>query len=353
MLPPGPTEPPAIQTLRWLLRPIAFLEACRRRYGDAFSVTFLGFQTPMVMISDPEAVQGLYSNRVHGLPPGRSLALEPILGKRSVLLLEGPEHLARRKLMLPPFHGERMRAYEATVRDVVERDVAAWPRGEPFPVHPRMQAITLEVIVRAVFGVSDEARRAQLEREDVRIRARGQRSQRAKGDDGDRAAVLRLREPEHRRHRHEEDQRRDEDRPPVPRRRQSDRRRGLGRSSLDHRNPHIAAPRDRLQVARRLGVVAEVMADLADGGVDPLFEVDVRLAAPQLLLDLLARDHLAGAADEEQQQARRLMGEAEDESGAAQLPGLGVELERSEAQHHRFTVRTAALRDGHASNNRW
>jgi cytochrome P450 len=161
-LPPGPTQPPIVQTLHWLLRPISFLESCRRRFGDAFSVSFLGFQTPMVMLSDPEAIRALYANAEHGLPPGRTLALLPILGARSLLLLEGRDHLARRRLMLPPFHGERMRAYEETVRDVVARDVATWPEGEPFALHPRMQRVTLDVILRAVFGVTDEARRERL-----------------------------------------------------------------------------------------------------------------------------------------------------------------------------------------------
>ena len=161
-LPPSPPESPAVQTMRWLVRPIAFLESCRRRFGDAFSVRFLGFQTPMVMISDPEAIQALYSEREHVLPPGRTIALGPVLGERSVLLLEGREHLARRRLMLPPFHGERMRAYEQTVAEVVARDVETWPRGEPFALHPHMQAITLEVILRAVFGVTDPERRAIL-----------------------------------------------------------------------------------------------------------------------------------------------------------------------------------------------
>ena len=161
-LPPGPTEPPLVQTLRWLLRPISFLESCRRRYGDAFSVSFVGFQTPMVMLSDPEAIRALYGFPGHTLPPGRTIALQPIVGGRSLLLLEGREHLARRKLMLPPFHGERMRGYEATVREVVAREVDGWPEGEVFALHPRMQAVTLEVILRAVFGVTDPARRTQL-----------------------------------------------------------------------------------------------------------------------------------------------------------------------------------------------
>ena len=161
-LPPGPSEPPVVQTLRWLLRPISFLESCRRRFGDSFSVSFLGFQTPMVMLSDPEAIRALYTVPGHTLPPGRTVALQPIMGSRSLLLLEGREHLARRKLMLPPFHGARMRAYEATVREVVAREVDSWPAGEPFALHPRMQAVTLEVILRAVFGVSDAAHRERL-----------------------------------------------------------------------------------------------------------------------------------------------------------------------------------------------
>jgi cytochrome P450 len=161
-LPAGPGAPPVLQTARWLLRPISFLEANRRRFGDAFSVHFLGFETPMVMVSDPEAIRALYSASEHGLPPGRTFALRPIMGSRSVLLLEGREHLARRRLMLPPFHGARMRAYEDTVREVVEREVATWPAGEPFAIHPRMQRVTLEVILRAVFGVTDRGRREQL-----------------------------------------------------------------------------------------------------------------------------------------------------------------------------------------------
>jgi cytochrome P450 len=161
-LPAGPTAPPILQTTRWLLRPISFLEACRRRFGDAFSVRFLGFETPMVMVSDPEAIRALYSASEHGLPPGRTFALRPIMGARSVLLLEGREHLARRRLMLPPFHGARMRAYESTVGEVVEREIATWPAGEPFALHPRMQRITLEVILRAVFGVTDRGRGDRL-----------------------------------------------------------------------------------------------------------------------------------------------------------------------------------------------
>jgi cytochrome P450 len=161
-LPSGPSEPPLVQTLRWLNRPVAFMESGRRRYGDNFSVNFLGFKNPTVMLSDPEAIRALYTEHKHGLPPGRSVALLPVMGASSVLLLEGAEHMARRKAMLPAFHGERMRSYEGVMRQVAQREIESWPQGEPFAVHPRMQAVTLEVILRAVFGVSDSARAQRL-----------------------------------------------------------------------------------------------------------------------------------------------------------------------------------------------
>lgn len=157
-LPPGPSAPPILQTARWLFRPIDFMNSCRRRHGDAFSVMFLGFETPMVMVSDPDAIKALYKGRENGLPPGRTLTLEPVMGSRSVLLLEGADHLSRRKAMLPAFHGERMRAYESLIADVTRAEIATWPVNDAFAVHPRMQRVTLEVILRAVFGISDSER---------------------------------------------------------------------------------------------------------------------------------------------------------------------------------------------------
>ena len=114
-LPPEPSSSPLVQTLRWAFRQLPFMQECRQRYGDSFSVKFLGFERPMVLISDPAAIKALYMERAHGLPPGRNIFLEPILGSRSLLLLEGADHLAHRKLMLPAFHGERMRSYESIV----------------------------------------------------------------------------------------------------------------------------------------------------------------------------------------------------------------------------------------------
>ncbi|HEY5977914.1 MAG TPA: cytochrome P450 [Solirubrobacterales bacterium] len=161
-MPPEPAIGPLRQTLAWSVRPFGFLERCRRELGDSFSLTFLGFERPMVMITEPAAIKALYTERDQGLPPGRNIFLEPILGSRSLLLLEGADHLAHRKLMLPAFHGERMRSFEPMMESIVDAEIDSWPLGEELPLHPRMQAVTLEVILRVVFGVSDGPRLEQL-----------------------------------------------------------------------------------------------------------------------------------------------------------------------------------------------
>jgi cytochrome P450 len=162
MLPPEPKYSPLSQTLRWSFRPLPFMQECRERYGDSFSLKFLGFERPMVMISDPAAIKALYTERSHGLPPGRQVVLTPVVGPQSVLVIEGSDHLAHRKLMLPAFHGERMRSYEPIVGEIVDAEIDSWPLGEEFAIHPRMQAMTLEVILRVVFGVAEGPRLERL-----------------------------------------------------------------------------------------------------------------------------------------------------------------------------------------------
>src|SRR3712207_2391579 len=107
-------------------------------------------------------------------PPDRLRAgeanavLQPIVGSRSVLLLDGAEHLRHRKLMLPPFHGQRLKTYEALIRRAADREIDRWPSGEPFALLPSMQSLTLDVIMGAVFGVGEGERREELKR---RVRA--------------------------------------------------------------------------------------------------------------------------------------------------------------------------------------
>ncbi|HEX2085740.1 MAG TPA: cytochrome P450, partial [Solirubrobacteraceae bacterium] len=139
---------------------------------DAFTLRMPGSE-PMVFLADPDLVKAVWTrDKVNGLPSGRRITLQPVLGSRSVLLQEGAEHLRRRRLMLPPFHGERMRRYGELMDEIALRDVERWPVGRPFALMPRMQAITRDVILRAVFGTQAGAREDELRRriDDVLVR---------------------------------------------------------------------------------------------------------------------------------------------------------------------------------------
>ena len=163
-LPPGPRAPSVIQTLAWWTRSVPLLERCRARYGKRFTLRLLQ-SPPFVHLSDPGEVKETFTAPPDVLHPGEgALALEPIVGASSVILLDESAHLSQRKLMLPAFHGERMEALTGLLEEVAEREVAAWPLGEPFELHPRLQALTLEVILRAVFGL-DEGERLDTLRE--------------------------------------------------------------------------------------------------------------------------------------------------------------------------------------------
>src|SRR3954447_13127801 len=161
-LPRGPRRPPPLQLIGFFSRPTAFLQQCRERYGDVFTLRMPATE-PMVFLGDPDLVKAVWSrDKVNGLPEGRRLTLQPVLGPRSVLLQEGAEHLRRRKLMLAPFHGERMRRYGDLMDEITLRDVERWPRDTPFALMPRMQSITRDVILRAVFGTHAGAREDEL-----------------------------------------------------------------------------------------------------------------------------------------------------------------------------------------------
>ena len=173
-LPPGPRSR-AATGLRWIRNPVDLLESSRRRYGDLFTLKFPG-AGENVFVSDPAVIKEIFARdrRGNGMPSSRDLLLKPVLGDRSVLLLEGEEHMRARKLMLPPFHGERMRAYTDEIQEATEREISGWPQGRRFALHPSMQAITLEVILSAVFGVSEGERRDELRRRLMAILEAGQ-----------------------------------------------------------------------------------------------------------------------------------------------------------------------------------
>ena len=150
-LPPGPRKPRALQTLAWMREPLPLLERCHQRYGDTFTLRLLRWGD-WVLLADPEDVKRVFTaGDAVGVAVANPL-LRPVLGARSVMLLEEPEHMQRRRLMLPSFHGEAVAADAAMMGEVCQREVEAWPLGEPFELWPRMQAITQRVVMRAVFG---------------------------------------------------------------------------------------------------------------------------------------------------------------------------------------------------------
>jgi cytochrome P450 len=146
----------------WILRPVPFIERCSKRYGDFFAVRFMIGN--IVWIADPDVIKRVFTGDPDVLHAGEGNAapLEFIMGPNSVLLLDEPEHMRQRKLMLPSFHGERMQRYGELMQEIADGDIDGWPVGTPFPLRHRTQAITLEVIVRAVFGVDDAERVGRL-----------------------------------------------------------------------------------------------------------------------------------------------------------------------------------------------
>ena len=160
-LPPGPRWPRAVQTLRFGLDPYGLFESAHRAFGDVFTLRVMA--ETWVVLANRDAVRELYRHGPDGLDSGvANMSLRPLLGTRNVLLLDGGEHLRRRKLVLPPFHGERMLAYGDLIREATRREVADWPLGVPMPTLPRMHAITLHVVLRAVFGLTEGARLDRL-----------------------------------------------------------------------------------------------------------------------------------------------------------------------------------------------
>jgi cytochrome P450 len=127
------------------------------------------FDSPHVLVLGRELVEQVFRASPDELNAGETkAALAPLFGSRSVILLDGSEHLRKRRLLLPAFHGERIQAYRAVVRDAADRAIDAWPVGRPFALLPSMRSLALDVIARAVFGVEAGARQEELKR---RVRA--------------------------------------------------------------------------------------------------------------------------------------------------------------------------------------
>ncbi|MBG1258893.1 cytochrome P450 [Nostoc commune] len=162
-LPNGPQTHPWVQTYQWLTNPLEYMEACAKRYGDIFTLRIGPVFTPQVFISNPQAIQQIFTTDPKQLDSGEPAGIKsPLLGKQSLLALEGKPHQRQRKLLTPPLHGERMLAYGQLTREITEQVISQWLVGESFSVLPSMQAISLEVILKAVFGLVDGPRFEKL-----------------------------------------------------------------------------------------------------------------------------------------------------------------------------------------------
>ncbi len=157
--------PRAVQSVIWYRRAQWLMDQCQARFGDMFTLRIAN-EGEWVLTSDPETIKQVFTGDPQLLHAGEAnRILLPVLGPDSVLLLDDAPHLRQRRLVLPAFHGERMQRYGALMAEITASEIERWPIGEPYPLRPRMQALTLEIILRAVFGVSTGARMDELRAE--------------------------------------------------------------------------------------------------------------------------------------------------------------------------------------------
>jgi cytochrome P450 len=162
MLPPGPKTPFPIQTLALLTRQHPYLERQRRRFGAMFTIRVYGIG-PIVIVSDPALIKQAFTADPKVLHAGEGSPLKFVLGSGSLLVIDEDTHMRQRKLLLPPFHGKRMKEYEELIAGIAADEIAGWPTDGEFPVAKTMQRITLRAILQAVFGASGRELR-ELER---------------------------------------------------------------------------------------------------------------------------------------------------------------------------------------------
>jgi cytochrome P450 len=159
-LPPGPRLPGPVQTLLYTFDQPGFFARCRRQFGSTWSLNLPGFP-PIVFTNDRDAVKRLFTGDPLKRRHGNDL-LRRVLGDRSLLLLEPAEHLVRRRLELPPFHGDAVRAYASRIRELATEEIGRWQAGSAIATHERARALTLEAILELVLGVRDAGLRGHL-----------------------------------------------------------------------------------------------------------------------------------------------------------------------------------------------
>ncbi|MDB9438453.1 cytochrome P450 [Dolichospermum lemmermannii CS-548] len=161
---PGPKVSATIQVLNWIFRPMSYLTECAKTYGDLFTLKLQSNLPPMLFVHSPEAMQQVLSNDQKDLEaPGELNSIfEYLLGKKSVISLSGKEHQRQRQLIMPPFHGERMRSYAELIENITTKIINEQPKNQPFNIRNVAQEITLGVMMEAVFGIYEGERAEKL-----------------------------------------------------------------------------------------------------------------------------------------------------------------------------------------------
>ncbi|MEG4632868.1 cytochrome P450 [Microcoleus sp. AR_TQ3_B6] len=159
----GPKDPKFVQTVRGILNPLYYLDSNYQRYGDIFLSQSTNFPS-LVIISNPQAIQEIFTADAKLFESGTVNHITlPLVGSNSLLLLDGDRHLQQRKLLMPPFHGERMKAYGQIIRNTTEKVINNWTPGKSVIAQSTMQEVSLEVILHAVFGLSEGERYQQIQ----------------------------------------------------------------------------------------------------------------------------------------------------------------------------------------------
>jgi cytochrome P450 family 110 len=165
-LPDGPKSPRIWQMVHWITMPFSFMQSCNDRYGDCFTAAIGEKLSPVVFFSNPQALQVILTSddsELFDAPGELNVEFEPFLGTQSVIGLSGDRHRRMRQLLMPPFHGERMRSYGQLILNITEEVMSQRVAGKAFSVRQSMQRISMRVILRAVFGLKDGTRYQRLE----------------------------------------------------------------------------------------------------------------------------------------------------------------------------------------------
>ncbi|WP_079681572.1 cytochrome P450 [Planktothrix sp. PCC 11201] len=161
-LPPASSSPDFLEKVYWIADPLDYMDTHAQKYGDIFTNYILGKNTPWVFVSHPQAIQKILTDDVFEAPGYFNRILEPLTGDNSMFLLEGDRHKRERKLLMPSFHGERMRDYGELITNITHKVIGQFSEGQAFIARETLQEISLDVILKVVFGVYAGERYSQL-----------------------------------------------------------------------------------------------------------------------------------------------------------------------------------------------